>query len=136
MKRLPNDLEWHDGVTTTSLADKPVRPLRREDLAPAGRTLPQRPPAGLCVTCIYAETCALRFATEGAVLMCEEFDDRVPDAGATPVAEAEVEHPAPAVLSMATGLSALKGLCMDCEDRETCRLPRSPEGVWDCEEYR
>jgi hypothetical protein len=29
----------------------------------------------------------------------------------------------------------LKGLCINCENRHTCVLPRPVEGVWHCEEY-
>ncbi len=136
MKRLPNDMERDEGVLTVTRIDESVRPQRRPGAGPNGGSRIQRPPAGLCVTCIHMEGCALRFATEGAVLMCEEFDDRIPvtaeKAPSEPVAERPV-HTAPA---LASGLSALKGLCIDCEDRSTCRLPRSAEGVWHCEEYR
>jgi hypothetical protein len=29
----------------------------------------------------------------------------------------------------------LKGLCINCEHRFTCTLPRPETGVWYCEEY-
>jgi hypothetical protein len=29
-----------------------------------------------------------------------------------------------------------KGLCMNCDNRFECRLPRPEGGVWHCEEYR
>lgn len=29
----------------------------------------------------------------------------------------------------------LKGLCINCEHRDTCTLPRPETGVWYCEEY-
>jgi hypothetical protein len=28
------------------------------------------------------------------------------------------------------------GLCVNCEDRDTCAFPKPPGGVWHCEEYR
>jgi len=28
------------------------------------------------------------------------------------------------------------GLCVNCEDRETCIYPKPEGGVWRCEEYR
>jgi len=28
------------------------------------------------------------------------------------------------------------GLCVNCEDRETCVYPKPDGGVWHCEEYR
>ena len=29
-----------------------------------------------------------------------------------------------------------KGLCMNCENRYICILPKLPGGVWYCEEYQ
>ncbi len=29
-----------------------------------------------------------------------------------------------------------RGLCMNCDLRETCALPRPESGVWFCEEYQ
>jgi len=29
-----------------------------------------------------------------------------------------------------------KGLCVNCDHRFECRLPRPEGGVWHCEEYR
>jgi hypothetical protein len=30
----------------------------------------------------------------------------------------------------------IKGLCMNCDNRFECLLPRPEGGVWHCEEYR
>ena len=30
----------------------------------------------------------------------------------------------------------LRGLCVNCDEREFCKLPKAPAGVWFCEEYR
>ncbi len=29
-----------------------------------------------------------------------------------------------------------KGLCVNCENRNTCSVPRPEGGVWHCEEYQ
>lgn len=29
-----------------------------------------------------------------------------------------------------------KGLCVNCENRETCNFPKPEGGVWHCEEYK
>jgi hypothetical protein len=29
----------------------------------------------------------------------------------------------------------MKGLCLNCENRETCQYPISDGGVWHCDEY-
>lgn len=30
---------------------------------------------------------------------------------------------------------SLKGLCLNCANRETCKFQRSEGGVWHCQEY-
>ncbi len=30
----------------------------------------------------------------------------------------------------------LKGLCANCEIRDTCTFPKAEGGIWHCEEYR
>jgi hypothetical protein len=34
-----------------------------------------------------------------------------------------------------TETEPLAGLCVNCEHRAGCTLPRDPGGVWHCEEY-
>jgi hypothetical protein len=29
----------------------------------------------------------------------------------------------------------MKGLCLNCENREACKYPISDAGVWHCDEY-
>ncbi len=101
--------------------------------------LPTKPQTyqGLCATCIYAPECAGARNVEAPVVHCEQFDDRV-SVSLEPVGsqftlrtrtEAQVK---PA----AEGEPELKGLCVNCDNRKICRIPKPESGVWYCEEYR
>lgn len=94
---------------------------------------------GICSTCNNCLTCGYRALRGGDALFCEMFDDYVPspnggngggDVG-SPTVEIEAD-----VVEKATESEVYKGLCVNCEDRRTCRLARSEGGVWHCEEYR
>lgn len=80
---------------------------------------------GLCCTCRNLPTCAIR-DIRCTVIACEEFCSEEliihPEKVSQP--ESVVEH------------ALAKGLCANCEDRETCTLPKSETGVWHCEQYR
>ena len=82
---------------------------------------------GLCRTCRHATACGFR-QTDGQVkVYCEEYE-----AAPTPVALAltveteQTERPA----------GKLLGLCMNCDHRHTCALPKPECGVWHCNEYQ
>lgn len=91
---------------------------------------PERPYRDLCTTCNHAETCASRRTSGQAVFFCEEFDASV--AAAIPAAPPRTSGRPAAALP--AGRQA--GLCVNCEVRETCVLPKPPGGIWHCEEYR
>lgn len=94
-------------------------------------------PAGLCSTCNNASTCIYRARRGFDALYCDMFDDyTAPSArvsghlGAKPIAaSAKVGARKPVS-------NSYKGLCVNCENRESCTLPRPDEGVWHCEEYK
>jgi hypothetical protein len=83
----------------------------------------------LCSTCNYAPTCDNRSSSEKPVFYCEEFYNYVP----VPVKKTSVSASAP---TETIDPDKYKGLCSNCENRETCLLPRSEGGNWHCEEYR
>ena len=91
---------------------------------------------GLCGTCNNAPSCFF-LASRGPALFCELFDNFVPPAARTGGAEI-----APSTVSSLGDMSAEEaastytGLCMNCENRRTCRHPKPAGGVWHCEEYR
>lgn len=109
----------------------PVKPKGRTDgsLAAPGYTSS----AGLCSTCIHAQSCVYREARGGDAQYCELFE------------VGNGSHPTPTV-SLVTKVksdagakpkqSTLRGLCVNCENRDTCTLPKAEGGVWHCEEYR
>ena len=82
----------------------------------------------LCSTCKHAETCAGRSTLEHPIFFCEMF---------------EVEVPRP-TLALAAGpepserpeSSEYKGLCVNCENRDTCTITKPEGGIWHCEEYQ
>ena len=83
----------------------------------------------LCPTCMHVDDCVLFSNGERPAWHCEEFV-----AVGAPPREA---RPA-ATSAMAATLQEQKhlGLCVNCEDRETCTFPRPEGGVWRCNEYR
>jgi hypothetical protein len=110
-------------------------------LAPgcADRSTPDKPRAScehfgaytghrdLCSTCNHARRCPSRGTAGRPVFFCEEFSAFVP-----------VRSPRPSGASHSRGapLSQAKGLCSNCEDRNTCGATKPEGGVWHCEEYR
>ncbi len=93
-----------------------------------------QPAADLCESCVHRDDCHLRQMPTGAVHDCSEYDD------GTPVALLEapslVSVPAATASNAEPEKSPLKGLCVNCDHRETCTLKRPAGGVWHCEEYQ
>ena len=85
---------------------------------------------GLCSTCIHADHCALRSNPYRAVYECEEFS--IGPAAKEPSRLRIVDPPGDRV----EPVDGLRGLCVNCEHRDSCTLPRPAGGVWHCEEYR
>lgn len=80
---------------------------------------------GLCSNCEKLETCAYP-STTSETWFCEEYSYQRPTkAPKTQAADVHDEEKP----------EQLAGLCMNCELRETCQLPKAPGGVWFCGEY-
>jgi 5-methylcytosine-specific restriction endonuclease McrA len=81
----------------------------------------------LCSTCIHAKNCILHREKNHPVFYCEHFDTG-PSAPSAPAKQdagrAEESYD-----------ESLIGLCMNCEHRKTCKLPKPQGGVWHCEKY-
>ena len=73
--------------------------------------------SGLCGSCVHHDGCAYRINAEKVVIQCEVFES----IGGTPVKRDES--------------ALLKGLCVNCNKRHDCHLPKEASGVWHCEEY-
>ncbi|NLU19591.1 MAG: hypothetical protein GXW89_02695 [Phycisphaerae bacterium] len=99
-------------------------------------TPPADPPDGpgafrdLCSNCDHAEEHARRGRPRRPVFFCEEFEV----SGAVRIPEPVRVRPAPAEQAQDAGRRL--GLCVNCDNADTCRLPRPEGGVWHCEEYR
>jgi hypothetical protein len=91
--------------------------------------------AGLCVTCNNATTCVHRQRRGLDALYCELFDDYVEPASAEPHRSAAVAPEPHTILAAGEKDSEFIGLCINCDNRDTCTYPK-PEGrIWQCEEY-
>jgi len=87
----------------------------------------KREHTGLCSTCKHSENCVYPRPKSKPIMFCEEFD----------VEEGKTMTFIPPKKEAAkTEDCNLKGLCRNCEHRETCTLPKAECGVWHCEEYK
>jgi len=66
------------------------------------------------------------------VLECKEFDD----SQACPVKGARKDVLRPTISGAKSGAAKYKGLCSNCDNRQTCIYPKPESGVWHCEEYQ
>ena len=93
----------------------------------------------LCQTCNHVSECAhyQHCQNQGKTIFhCENFDNKP----ALCVVENEIihevkyssEHPNTSI-SYVQG--RMKGLCINCETRVSCKYPIRDGGVWHCEEY-
>lgn len=85
---------------------------------------------GLCGTCRNISECT-HFARRGAAHCCELFENEVVE---TAVQKWVDDSPPPKDFVLESDVPR-KGLCMNCEHRESCSHSNTPEGIWHCEEY-
>ena len=84
-------------------------------------------PKGLCQTCRHHTACGFRQKDSAAKLYCEEYEAlRTPAATIVAPEASKAECPP----------SKLLGLCINCDHREICHLPKPEGGVWHCNEYQ
>lgn len=83
----------------------------------------------LCVTCNHAPECTSRKNIIRPVYFCEHFDDYIPQKPA----EVKMEPKPEKVVE--GNIHEFKGLCVNCDHRDTCAFPKPEGGVWHCEEY-
>ena len=84
----------------------------------------------LCSTCNHTSICGTRSTPQRPILFCEEFDAFLPIP--TSAAGKTVSPKPPGRQDAAR----YKGLCVNCENRETCTTHKDEGGIWHCEEYR
>jgi len=87
---------------------------------------------GLCVSCAHDAACRLPRNFGGPVFYCEEYELAALPAGTAPSRKPQTARPA----QRDSVAAPLAGLCVNCDARDDCRLPRPEGGVWCCEEYR
>ncbi|MGD8922408.1 MAG: hypothetical protein PVH24_04105 [Candidatus Zixiibacteriota bacterium] len=88
-------------------------------------TEPQQTVAISCADCVHADSClywTVRTPLDTECCLAE----RMP-----PVSDTVDE-----VVPDDSNKRPLKGLCVNCENRFDCQLPKADGGVWHCEEYR
>jgi hypothetical protein len=89
---------------------------------------------GLCSTCNNSTSCYYHLRNgKRIVWFCELFDDYEPilkfenfSSWNKSSIDSKTEE---------ANKVKLAGLCMNCENRDTCTYPKPESGVWHCEEY-
>jgi hypothetical protein len=92
---------------------------------------------GICSTCNHAPDCAHRIRNANTPIWdCENYDDHVSLSGVEFNGGLSEILPKPRK-SRRAEFDAIeyKGLCRNCENRDTCNIARPAGGVWNCEEY-
>jgi hypothetical protein len=104
----------------------------RTDVPPcvSGGASPSGTHVDLCSTCNHGKTCSNRGTPERPVFFCEQFEDSVPVSAPAPAAGLP-EKP-----RSEQDARQYKGLCVNCENRQSCTITKQAGGVWHCEEYR
>jgi hypothetical protein len=92
---------------------------------------------GICTTCNNAPHCANAKDGEHPVWFCEMFDDSVPSPEVVWESRDDQQYNSELNSKDAeNNHERLKGLCINCALRETCKFPKPEGGVWHCAEYQ
>jgi hypothetical protein len=85
---------------------------------------------GLCSVCKNASTCTYRKDPWHPIWECDEFECESIQVSVFPPIDSpfksDTEH---------KSSRKYAGLCVNCENRETCTYRKPEGGVWHCEEY-
>jgi len=126
------DAQLCSSASEAPAAGEPAVPLARGGRAISRSSASRAEERGskrvLCPTCIHVDHCVLYSSGEKPAWFCEEFVA----AGAPP----RQARPEPAEAIPEPGERKHMGLCVNCDDRDTCTFPRPEGGVWRCNEYR
>lgn len=94
----------------------------------------------ICATCNHLKICVNQHKRIRPVWFCEEFDDYVPAEKIKVKIPVQKSKPKDKYQISSdkknTQSQTLKGLCVDCENRDNCSLKKTNGGVWHCEEYK
>ena len=86
-----------------------------------GVSTDKRQPQGLCTSCMHAQTCMYLKKQELPVFHCEEFE-------IAPVSGQQYKE-APLRSTPSERQTRYRGLCLNCENRETCIYAGAEGGV-------
>ncbi len=86
---------------------------------------------GICSNCMHASNCSYRKNSDRYIYYCEEFEvaPKKSESSSVKMSKQQSED-------KQKEDSTLKGLCVNCENRYTCKIPKLEGGIWHCEEYR
>ena len=87
---------------------------------------------GICSTCIYVDTCVRRASHDNPVWECNGFDNVPLELNKPKIVRSTN---VPIENASETDSNKYLGLCKNCSSRKTCTHPKSPGGVWHCEDY-
>ena len=94
---------------------------------------------GLCGTCKNASTCTYPRDPQRPVFDCCEHEGHEECEGSVSLAllgAGRIFSRGTDSEARDTDSAAFKGLCRNCQNRDTCTFPKPEGGVWHCEEYR
>lgn len=92
---------------------------------------------GICSTCNDASICKNSGNSTHPVWHCEQFNDYTPpvidslDKNVIFDGNSQISSKSEEVCS-----EKYKGLCMNCDNRETCINSETDGGIWHCEDYK
>jgi NADH:ubiquinone oxidoreductase subunit E len=89
---------------------------------------------GICAKCSRMELCTSRKNWIGPIRDCEDFD-RVTGESAPAIESGLLAMSKPADFTAPAEEEIYKGICSNCDHRETCGFRTSDQAVWYCEEY-
>ncbi len=81
----------------------------------------------ICTSCIHTGHCVYQGRSSGSIITCDEFESKM---AISRKIEILPEH------RIERNEGELKGLCANCDYRNTCMFADSVSGIWHCEEYR
>jgi len=93
---------------------------------------------GLCSTCNNALTCGFLDNIQKPVWQCEEYDNIIPSTRKT-IGKRVFPQTQFSIASnniSSQNSNKYKGLCVNCENRETCKHAKVEGGIWHCEDYQ
>jgi len=84
----------------------------------------------VCVNCIHRDDCMYIAKAAAPIHTCEMYDY-----GYEPKTNLVLVPPSQSVTEPDPATIPQTGLCINCENRESCKYEKPAGGVWHCEEY-